>query len=75
MCLRKTLQYPRECTLSVLRTLYKIEKVARAGPRKSKNQPSGVLAVGLLAKKVPFLQRLYHCLPLWIAFLLPLVFK
>lgn len=27
----------------------------------------------LLGKQVPFLQRLYYCLPLWIAFLLPLV--
>lgn len=29
----------------------------------------------LLGKQVPFLQRLYYCLPLWIAFLLPLVCK
>ena len=59
------------------RSVYKIEEVEREQDHgRGKPEPSGVVAVGLLGKQVPFLQRLYHCLPLWIAFfLLPLVFK
>lgn len=73
---RDSLRYPREHTLNNKRSVNKIERVEREQDhRRGKPEPSGVVAVGLLGKQVPFLQRIYHCLPLWIAFLLPLVFK
>lgn len=45
-----------------------MQKEGEQEHRRGEPEPGGVLAVGLLGKKVPFLQRCYHCLPLWIAF-------
>lgn len=47
----------------------------RTGPRRGGNAEPGGFVTVLFGKQVPFLQRLYSCLPLWIAFLLPLVCK
>lgn len=44
------------------------------GEGERKAEPGG-FCYSLLGKQVPFLQRLYYCLPFWIAFLLPLVCK
>lgn len=57
--------------------IVRLEKVKREQDhRRGKPEPSGVVAVGLLGKQVPFLQRLllYRRLPLWIAFFYYLLF-
>lgn len=62
-------------TRSNKRSVYKIEEVEREQDHgRGKPEPSGVVAVGWLGKQVPFLQRLYHCLPLLIAFFYYLLF-
>lgn len=81
---RNVLRRERECvqgwsdSSGVQRTTRECKMIRpgkRTGPRRGGNaEPGGVVTV-LFGKQVPFLQRLYSCLPLWIAFLLPLVCK
>lgn len=81
-----TLRAIRSCSVYKIGEKKKVESESRTTDGETQSRV-GVVAVGLLGKqKVPFLQRLYRRLPLWIAFSslfflvlfffpLPLVFK